>query len=205
MTLIDRNPKSARAQFERLVLAFVGVLVVAAVFFTARLAFGQTEAPPPVVPPGAPWWAQLVLAAMGLVSLVVGGVLVPAWKKKIDADTAAKKAEGESTFFQRVLAGLNEILRAVVADVDANLKPLVAKALADGVVSPAEGKELREAALARAKAVLGAAGLAQLKAVFGIETPEALDSFILGKIEHLVSVKNLALAAATPAAQPSSP
>lgn len=46
MTLIDRDPRSARAAFERKILAVLAVLVTVAAFLTARLAFAQDPAAP---------------------------------------------------------------------------------------------------------------------------------------------------------------
>ena len=47
MTLIDRDPRSARAAFERKIIAVLAVLVTIAAFLTARLAFAQDVAVPP--------------------------------------------------------------------------------------------------------------------------------------------------------------
>lgn len=156
MTLIDRNPRSARAQFERGILVVLGVLVLLAVLFTARLAFAQDVAPA-VVPPGAPWWAQLVMGAFTLMGMVITGVLLPAWKKKLDAEHAAALAKGEKDTFVTWALKAEHLAELTVAEVDATMKPEIAKALADGKITPEEWAGLRTKGLEVFKNLAGPA------------------------------------------------
>ena len=143
MTLIDRDPRSARAQFERIVLTAIAVLVFLAVLFTARLAFAQAPEVAPTPAPSAPWWAQLVMGAFTLMGMVITGVLLPAWKKKLEAQEAEAKAKGEQSTFVTWALKAEHLAELTVAEVDATMKPEIAKALQDGKITPEEWAGLR--------------------------------------------------------------
>lgn len=76
--------------------------------------------------------------------------------------------------------------QAVVADLEATLKPELAKATADGELTQAEIAHLRTIALARLKALAGEKGLGELQAVIGIAAPQ-VDAFLSGLIERAVA------------------
>ncbi len=98
-------------------------------------------------------------------------------------------AEGKSNKLIAVGAKVAHFAELVVADLDANLKPQLQSALADGVITPEEQKALRDLALARMKLLLAKEGMAELTGVLGIATSQ-VDSYILGAIEKAVTTKN---------------
>lgn len=74
-----------------------------------------------------------------------------------------------------------------VHEVNNVLKPLVVKALDDGVITDAEAKQLKQAALDTIKGQLGAAGVNQVMKTLGLGTPAALDAYLGGVVEKAVS------------------
>lgn len=96
------------------------------------------------------------------------------------------KAEGQ-TFAARagfdILSRATETMKNVVAHVEAELKPKIVKAAADGVITPHEARVLKEEAQILFLHTLGEGGLVELKKYFGNRS----DIFISGLLERAVT------------------
>ncbi len=95
-----------------------------------------------------------------------------------------------------IMVRIEEAVRVAVLHVEQTMRPKLASALADGVITPVEARELRDAALAAVKAELGPV-LGQLGPVFGLASEAAIDAFLTRRIEAAV--------ASMPATNPSPP
>jgi hypothetical protein len=144
----------------------------------------------------------LPIALTGLVGVIV-------WAVK--ALAAKLTAEGKATKLQNAESRLALFAAAAVADVEATLRPLVAKASEDGKLTPEEAAELKKAAMDRVKAMLADKGAAEVQAILGIFAPQ-LEVIISGFIERAVgrlppSVPDapVAVAAAAVVPRPSTP
>ncbi len=74
----------------------------------------------------------------------------------------------------------------IVADLEGTMRPEVQKAMADGHLSPEEGKRLKEVAMARLKQMLAEQGMAELTGLVGVFAP-TLEGYLSGLIERAVA------------------
>lgn len=129
--------------------------------------------------------APTLATAIGALLVYLLGLLV----------TWVQSKSKESKFAAFVLP-ITEAARAVVLELDARVKPKLAKFLEDGVLSDAEKAQLRDEALAVLKEKLPGTLLeAGQKQLGGL-----LDTFLKGKIEQAVAEKNALQATADKAA-----
>lgn len=111
--------------------------------------------------------------------------------KKLSVDAGTSKGKF-------ILFRLAAIAETTVADLNVTLKPLVVKASADGKITAAEAKELRDAAIARVKETLGDKGLKELQVVLGA-TGGTIGVFIGGAIEKALDALKAGKALSKPA------
>jgi hypothetical protein len=90
------------------------------------------------------------------------------------------------------------LTETVVADINVTVKPLVVKASADGRITSAEAKEIKDAAMKRLLEVLGDKGLKELQAVLGL-TAGTIGVFLGGLIEKAVDALKAGKALSKPA------
>jgi hypothetical protein len=98
--------------------------------------------------------------------------------KKLGAQAAHSKAAA-------IAARLTHLAETIVADLEATLKPELAKATADGKLDKAEILRLRDVALQRLKALAGERGLLELQGILGIAAPQ-VDGYLQGILERAV-------------------
>lgn len=163
---------------------------VLALILAAPAAFAQTE-------PTAGEQSvvtSILISAMPYILSAVGAAAVwalAALGRKLSVDAGTSKGKF-------VLFRLAAIAEATVADLNVTMKPLIAKASEDGKITPAEAKELRDAALERIKQTLGDKGMKELQVVLGA-TGGSIGIFIGGIIEKAVDSMKATKALAKPA------
>lgn len=146
----------------------------ASLFFATAAAAQALEAP---APPTKVDVLQLVLQYLVAPLLpVLGGLLVFALKRLTDY-LNAKAAESKGSL---VAAKLTGAAASAVAEINATLRPKLEAALADGVLTDAEKKELKEAALALLKTKLPGELLGAASGIFG----GFLDTYLGGLVER---------------------
>ncbi len=96
------------------------------------------------------------------------------------------RAKAANSKVSGVLVQVDEIVMAIVQDIEGTLKAELERARLDGIITPEEGRGLREAALNRLKASLGVRGLELLSRVMGL-AGASLDTFLSGKLEGAVA------------------
>lgn len=149
-----------------------------------------------------PWWVPLVLGFFGILSTVITTVLLPAWKRKVDAQVASEDAIGKRSLMTTVALKFEHFAEIVKANIDATMAPAIATALADGVITPEETAGLRKLALEQMKKLAGVEGLAELGDVMGI-AGDGVEHYLAGQVERQVEkAKILADAAAAKATAP---
>lgn len=94
-------------------------------------------------------------------------------------------ARAKDSKLNAALVRLTVAVDSIVHDLEATLKPKLAAATADGVLTTAEISNLRTVALTRLKDDMGSEGLKALRDCMGIFAP-SLDTFLLGFIETRV-------------------
>jgi len=87
-----------------------------------------------------------------------------------------------SMLFSKLLA----IMQMVVADVEQTLKPVLVAAAKDGVLTPAEWKQLRDEALKRFWVYIGDQGKKDITSVLGILAP-SVEGFVGSILEAAVN------------------
>ncbi len=137
--------------------------------------FAQDTAPPQAQSPILTAVLQYVVPAL----ITVLGPLAIWALGQLAAFLRAKS--GESKVFG-VLSVVTEAANSTVAELNATLKPQLQAALADGVLTDAEKKQLKEAALQVLKTKLPAATLASASSMFG----PMLDTWLGGLVERAV-------------------
>jgi len=95
-------------------------------------------------------------------------------------------AKGEHTKLAAAGLKVAMLADAVVADLNATVKPELQAALADGKLTDEEKKYLKDLALARLKDMLGKHGLSTIQSVIGVWLP-SIDTYLSGVIEQSVS------------------
>jgi len=144
----------------------------------------------------SPIWQSLLPAALAVLSLALTGAAA------LGANYLAKRAATSKTF--AVLASFWEVVRSTVAHADVELRPALTAALADGRLSPEEGKALKEAAIKLVRAQLGTGGLAALQNVLKVELP-GLETYISGAIERALYEQKAAVVVGAPVNGPGAP
>lgn len=94
-------------------------------------------------------------------------------------------SKGEESKLFRLTATVADLAHSVVAELNATLRPQLASALADGVLTPEEGAKLKAAALDVLKNKLPAGLQTLASQVFG----SAVDTWLGGHIERAVSAQ----------------
>lgn len=168
----------------------VAVLALGALFFPS-LALAQEVAQPPAAQ--SPILTAVLQYVVPALITVLGPLLI--WALTALGGFLKAKA-GESKVFG-VLSVVTEAASSVVAELNVTLKPQLQAALADGVLTDAEKKQLKDAALLVLKTKLPAATLASAQGMFG----PMLDTWLGGLVERAVTeqkqpVKTLEEAAA---------
>ncbi len=167
----------------------VAVLALGALFFPS-LALAQEVAQPPAAQ------SPILTAVLQYVVPALVTVLGPLAIWALGQLAAFLKAKaGESKVFS-VLSVVTDAAASVVAELNVTLKPQLQAALADGVLTDDEKRQLKKAALDILKHKLPAATLASAQGMFG----PLLDTWLGGLVERAVidqkPVKNLEEAAA---------
>lgn len=96
----------------------------------------------------------------------------------------AKAGESKIAMVGAKVLHLGEV---AVKDLEATLKPMLAEACKDGVLTRAEFQTLREAGIGRLKMLLGDAGIKELGDVLGIFGDMALHAYLGGVVEKQVA------------------
>ncbi len=175
-----------RPRIHRWTIALV-LLAVVPLAFAGDVAVTNTAAP-------TPWWVPLVLGFFGILSTVITTVVLPTWKKLIDARAAAEDAKGARSVLTTVALKTEHFAEVVQANIDATMRPALAQALADGKLEPAEIAELRALGLAQLKILFGTAGLAELKSALGLADDGAVEHYLQGMLEKKIDQVNAAAA-----------
>lgn len=167
----------------------VAVLALGALFFPS-LALAQEVAQPPAAQ------SPILTAVLQYVVPALITVLGPLAIWAIGQLGAFFKTKSAESKVFSVLSVVTDAAASVVAELNVTLKPQLQAALADGVLTDAEKKQLKDAALLVLKTKLPAATLASAQGMFG----PLLDTWLGGLVERAVidqkPVKNLEEAAA---------
>ena len=156
------------------IVAALMFAAVAAILFAPAVALAQETAGPALAGPG--WLApvlQYVVAPMipilgaALLALLTQGVLY-----------LRSRAKDSKTM--RVLSQVGDVALTVAAKVEAVERPLMQSALADGKLTPAEGKQLADSALTQLKGSLSTDVLKALPGVVG----SGVDAYLGAKLEQ---------------------
>lgn len=147
----------------------------------APLALAQDAAASPVAAPSIGLQLGSALADLLMAALIAGLGFLARY-------LATKSAESRAA---KVGLVVTEASRAAVLELDRTLKPQLQAALADGVLTDAEKKQLKDAAVDLLKTKLPAGLLGMAGGIFGAFT----DTYLAGKVEQAVVEKNAALAA----------
>jgi hypothetical protein len=132
------------------------------------------------VEPARPGLLEAVLQYIVAPLLPLIGAAVVGALGKLVLYLHAREAESRVA---RIAAVFAEGARSIVAELDATLRPQLAEALADGVLTAAEKAKLKEAALLALRSKLPPALLEQARGVFG----PLLDSWLGGLVERAVT------------------
>lgn len=185
--LLEAKDAAVRAGF---------MALLALVVFLPSLAFAQEAIPTPLPLPAAKSdILSLVLQYVVAPALPVLGALVVWALKKLGDYLTAKSAESKGALVALKLTGAAQ---SVVAELNATLRPQLEAALADGVLTEAEKKALKEAALTSLKTKLPAELMGAASGIFG----SFLDTHLSGLVEQAVLQQK---AVAGVAARPLSP
>lgn len=148
----------------------------------------------PVAAPVGGFFVRLLPHLHELLALLLTAVLLPLLRKWL-----ASKAE--TSVLAKAALKAEEVASSVVAQINAVLKPKLAKAAEDGVITEAEAAQMKSEALAQVRSLLGPKLLELLAKLFG--GPANVDTYLGGKIEQAVLGAKVAAAKAVPAVPPS--
>jgi hypothetical protein len=95
--------------------------------------------------------------------------------------------KGRNEQFKGVMSRLNDAAQAVVREVQYIMVEELKVASADGVLTAAEKRQVKRAALENLKVRLGAKGQADLARILNLEGPDAIDRFLGTQVELAVS------------------
>ena len=158
----------------RCLLPVVCALLTLGLYLAPGLALAQDAAAPA---PSPVLTAVLQYVVPALVT-VLGPLVI--WALGQFAAFLRAKASESKVF--GVLSVVTEAANSVVAELNVTLKPQLQAALADGVLTDVEKKQLKEAALQVLKTKLPAATLASAQGLFG----PMLDTWLGGLVERAV-------------------
>lgn len=130
----------------------------------------------------------LPFVLVGLVAALVWALT--AWRKKLEVQA------GDSRLAQ-VGARLLLLAETIVRDLEVTLKPSLKEKTADGVLTPAEMKQLKDEALKQLKDSLGEHGMAELRAILQVSAG-SLGVILSGIIEKALDLMKVTKAAAKP-------
>jgi hypothetical protein len=159
----------------RCLLPVLLVVVALGCLLVPGLARAQDTAAPPAPSPILTAVLQYVVPAL---VTVLGPLAI--WALGQLAAFLRAKASESKVF--GVLSVVTEAANSVVAELNVTLKPQLQAALADGVLTDAEKKQLKEAALVVLKTKLPAATLQSAQGLFG----PMLDTWLGGLVERAV-------------------
>lgn len=152
-----------------------------AVLLLSGIAAAQEAAPAPPTSAGA-LGLQLLAQMLPLLATILGMLLTALVVIPLRKWLTAK---ADTSAIAGVALKAEHFAEGVVADINATMVPELASALADGVITDAEAKHLRETAMNRLKEQLGTRGLAELSGVLGIGG-KALEQYLAGVVEKKV-------------------
>lgn len=135
-----------------------------------------------------------------LVPIAVGMAGVVTWVLVAARKWLEAKA-GDSLMGKSVMK-LDDVLLAVVHDLEANGKADLRAAAEDGVITSEEFAKLKEIAIGRTKAILGEQGIEALKGAMGFGAAQ-LEQYLSGKLEGAVAAVSLNAAKTAALAAPS--
>lgn len=156
----------------------LAVLALGALFFPS-LALAQEVAQPPAAQ------SPILTAVLQYVVPALVTVLGPLAIYALQQLAVFLKSKSSESKVLGVLSVVTEAAHSVVAELNVTLKPQLQAALADGVLTDLEKKQLKEAALTVLKTKLPAATLASAQGLFG----PMLDTWLGGLIERSVSAQ----------------
>lgn len=122
---------------------------------------------------------QLLPSLLSLLALVLSALVFPALKKWLEAKASASAAAA-------IALKVEHFAEVTVADLGATLRPTLEAASADGTLSADDVAKLRDAALARMKALLGTEGLSLVQGALGIGA-DAVSGYLQGAVEKSVA------------------
>ena len=95
------------------------------------------------------------------------------------------REKSKSAVLQRAFIVLDDVVMNAVREVSQTYVDTIRKARADGVLTDEEKAKAKQDAMKRAKELLGASGMALLKAAFGIkgDEPARVDAMLGSRIE----------------------
>lgn len=195
--------RSAKSNRARSILGWLGVGVIAVLFFVAQVAWGQpldqlgTAATTPTdvnVQVTAIDWNRLVFelvaGLLAVLATILTGVLLPAARRWLKAKAEEQGASTTTKLLIGATLKLDGFVEAGVAQVwhvfEADMRA-AADPSSDGgsKITSAELDKAKADVLAEVKKYLGTAGLAQLSGVLGFGG-EMLDSYLKAQIEKKV-------------------
>ncbi|WP_164020857.1 hypothetical protein [Pyxidicoccus trucidator] len=151
--------------------------VVLALALSAPVALAQAGSSP-----SEPSLKSILMSAEVSVTPVVATALAGLLATALLALTKKLQAQAGESKLSQVGARVSMVAEGVVRDIEVTLKPKLEAAVADGVLAPAELKQLKDEALAELKRSLGEHGLAELQQVLQL-TSGSVDTFLSGLIE----------------------
>lgn len=126
----------------------------------------------------------------------LAGILAAVFTALLSVITATLRAKAREGKYWALTSRVWSMAQGVVAHAEAELRPAIQKALADGQLTPEEGAQLKKAAVALLRD--GAmAQIGDLEKSFGL-TPGGVDTLLSGMIERAIIVMKPAVPA-TPA------
>ncbi len=157
-------------------LVVVGLLAVALALLAPAPALAADAAPAPST--GGAILSFVLQYVLPPLVPVLGGLVTWALAKLVTfLDAKAKESKAAL-----VAAKLTGAAQSVVADLNATLRPQLEAALADGVLTDVEKKQLKEAALTTLKTKLPPTLMASASSIFG----GFLDTYLSGAVERAV-------------------
>ncbi|MBZ4402429.1 hypothetical protein [Myxococcus sp. AS-1-15] len=173
---------------------------VVAVALFAPFALADTGDPAPI-----PSLTSILLNALAQVVPILFAAVVAVITSRLTGLTQRFQAQADSSKLAAVGARVTALAESIVRDVEVTLKPKLVAATADGVLTPAEFKQLKDAALDQLLKSLGERGLAELQEVFQLTASNVgtfLSSLIESALDRMKSVKASAKTSVTALVDP---
>ena len=164
----------------RAVLPLFVWLLAVLLFFAPRVAFAQVDpTAAPAVESGNTW------TILGVVFVALVGVGVTVVTFAGARFGAFLKTQGEKSTVFSLLSNLWTVVQAAVAHAEAEIRPLIQSALADGKLDDAEKAAIKAKVIELVKGMLGEVGLGKIAVALGL-TSAGVDTLISGQIERAV-------------------